>query len=194
MIRPIKPNHNSILATKPISMPKGLIYRPKNGDRYKLIETKTGRVIGKMVAFPTKSDSFEENFYNISPNKDIFYINSLEIVYWKRRQGWGEYCMDFAKRESFRRGCEGRTFLVAYEYERPPQLFYKKQGFVAVDKEMDKKLDLLLEQGLSPHRCGTVDMYLPLEEMKKYNVPRALPEVKKGFVQTVKEFFKKHFS
>ena len=184
----------SILTTKPIKMPKGLIYKHPNKDVYRLIETKTGKVIGKMSAFITKSDALEMDFYKIGPDKDIFYINSLEVSPWKRNQGWGEYFMDFAKRESFRQGCEGRTFLVAYNYERPPQVFYKKQGFVAVDERIDKELDRCVEMGSCPYRCETTDMYLPLDEARKYKVPSLVPKQKRGFLQVIRELFKKHFS
>ena len=75
--------------------------------------------------------------------------------------------MDFAKRESFRRGCEGRTFLVAYEYERPPQLFYKKQGFEAVDDFNEKILNEYARVNIKPQYLKAMDMYLPVAHSKK---------------------------
>lgn len=190
----IKPIQKSILTTKPIKMPKGLIYRHPNSDVYHLIEVETKRIVGKMSAFITKSDALERDFYNVGADKDIFYINSLEITSWKRNQGWGKYFIDFAKRESHYRGCEGRTFLVAYNYNKPPQVFYKKQGFVAANKEKDRELDRCVEMGTAPYHSEVTDMFLPLEESRKYKVSKATSEPKKGLLQTIKDFFVKHFS
>ena len=189
----IKPINKSIFVKTPRTMPKGLIYNHPKSDKYILIETKTRQIIGDMVALNVKSDEFETNFYKIGSDKNIFYINSLDIVYWKRNQGWGKYLIDFAKHESYRQGCEGRTFLVAYNYDRPPHLFYKKQGFNAVDKEVDATLDECLEQGISPHRCGAVEMYLPIEATNKTKNITTIEPSKSGW-QNVKEFFQKHFS
>lgn len=170
-------------------MPKGLIYNYPKSCKYHLIETKTRQVIGNLVAYNTKADGFLENIYDIKPDKDIFYIEKLYIHSWKRNQGWGEYLMDFAKRESHKQGCSGRTFLVAYDYENPPQLFYKKQGFVAVDKKIDEELNKHLERGTRPYRYRDVDMYLPLEAAKRYEVPKIVSELKKDFWQKIKDFF-----
>ena len=185
----IKSTQKSILLTKPVKMPKGLIYNHPKSCRYHLIETKTGRVIGNMCAFNVEGGILEDNYYKIGSNKNIFHINSLEILHWKRNQGWGKYFIDFAKRESHRQGCEGRTHVVAYNYEKPPQIFYKKQGFVAASEEVNKQLDKHIELGTRPYRWGATDMYLPLDSLEKYKVPSLVPKQKKGFWQIIKDFF-----
>ena len=93
-------------------LPKGLIYNEPKTNFYRLINTKTGKAVGEMLAFPEENSN--RKIYDIAGEKKVFRIYSLEIDFSERRKGWGEYFMNFAKQESYKRGCEGRLFLCLF--------------------------------------------------------------------------------
>ena len=157
----IKPVCQTLLTPKVNRIPRGLIYRVPTEDIYNLVETKTGRFIGKMCAFVVDN---KNNIYDVSVDAKTYRVYSLEIEESEQNKGWGTYFMDFAKRQSYREGCEGRLYLVAYNSISVPQIFYKKQGLLAVDKSVDKKLDNCIKNHICPMWHAACEMYLPLNK------------------------------
>ena len=128
--------------------PKGLIYKVPNRSSYRLVDSKTGNLVGKMQAFPV--DGYIYSYYNLNRDEKIFRIYSLDIEENEQNKGWGKYFIDFAKKESYRQGCEGRCNLVAYNPWKSPHIFYKKQGFITPEKGFNKTLDEYIEKKESP--------------------------------------------
>ena len=92
----IKAINSCILAQKPIkNMPKGLIYNHQKTNNYKLIETKTGKVVGEMLGLVIKDD---DNLYNKGKKTKLFYIENFDIETPSQGKGWGKYFFDFAKK------------------------------------------------------------------------------------------------
>ena len=168
------------LTPKIKSFPKGLIYRVPRTDFYKLIETKSGAIVGDMLAYPELNSV--RNIYNVSAEKKVFKIYSLDINFFQQRKGWGEYFMNFAKQESYKQGCEGRLYLVAYNPFTSPHVFYKKQGLVARDKRINERLNSCIKKRDFFSGYPACEMYLPFDNVNKYQEP-----VKKiGFWQNIK--------
>lgn len=98
----------------------------------------------------------------------VFYITSLKIESDHRRQGWGSYFIDFTKKISFAKECEGRTTLVAFKPDRSPHLFYRKQGFETIYEEFNEEMDEYIRNNKEFEVCiNTIPMYLPIKNIKK---------------------------
>ena len=172
----IKPIPQSILLTKPIKdMPKGLIYNYSR-DYYSLIETKTGKIVGEMRAYPIFNDKLYYRDKDV--NDAIFYISSLDIFPKYQKKGWGEYFIKFAKNESVNQDCGRRVSLVAYNYDKCPHAFYFKQGFVTLNERTNKILAEYVKNHWIPFHWDAMEMYLPekkidfstLEKVKTENI------------------------
>ena len=155
----------SILIPKPKSFPRGLIYNVPKSNFYRLIDSKKGIIVGEMLAYP-ESNSVK-NIYDAAPEKNVFRIYSLEINFSQQRMGWGKYFIDFAKKESYKQGCEGRLYLVAYNPYASPHVFYKKQGLVARDKRIDHSLNACIKGKEYCSGYPACEMYLPLDKVSK---------------------------
>ena len=147
--------------TRPCPLPKGLIYHTKGKDEYRLIDIAARKLVGRMTAFDI--DVQYDKFYKLKPGQKIFHIFTLEIEQFCQNNGWGSYFIDFAKKESYKRNCEGRVSLVSYNYDNPPHTFYKKQGFITIDKRTNKELDYCLKCGVRSCLREDLNMYLPVD-------------------------------
>ena len=160
----IKPINRFVLAHRPRPVPKGLIYEDAINTCFKLIETKTGNMVGVMTAFPIKSPAF--TCYNLNPEEEELHISSLNIYPEHRNMGWGKYLIDFAK-NICKKNYHGRLSLMAYNSEKPPHLFYKKQGLVALEDANEAILNDYIRQGITPGYLKAMDMYLPINKREK---------------------------
>ena len=161
---------NSILYTKPLKqIPKGLIYKVPTNSSYRLFSTNDGSFVGKMYAYA--KDCTNSSFYDVEPNGETFHIYSFEIFDEYKRKGWGEYFAQFAKNESYKQGCKGRTSLVAYNSDKSPHVFWWKQGFVTKDKDTNRLLDSYVQNNVSPWYMPAKDMFLPIEKYMKKPKP-----------------------
>ena len=134
------------------------------GYKYHLLDTKTGKQLGEMEARPVLYNIGNRAFYpQVTPYK------SFEIDYLKsnvRDKGNGSKFITLAKNESKALGCKGRVHLIAsraYDYDRPPHVFYKKMGFVSNSSKMNKYLDKCIKFGLNvgQSKSNSLKMYLP---------------------------------
>jgi hypothetical protein len=134
------------------------------GYKYHLFDTKTGQQLGEMEARPVLYNIGNRAFYpQVAPYK------SFEIDYLKsnvRDKGNGSKFITLAKNESKALGCKGRVHLIAsraYDYDRPPHVFYKKMGFVSNSSKMNKYLDKCIKFGLNvgQSKSNPLKMYLP---------------------------------
>ena len=181
--------NKSILNTKPLkSIPRGLIYHAPKSDMYSLVDLNSKKCVGKKLAYPKSCTN--STFYNVEPNGKTFHIYSLKIS--EKNQGWGSYFIKFAKNESIRRNCKGRVSLVAFYPGKAPHIFYKKQGFVTKDKNLNSYLDKCIQEKYNPAYLNAVDMFIPIEKYTKTNKPK---ETKKAsFLNKTYNFFKKIFA
>ena len=182
--------NSALIAPRIKPLPKGLIYRVPKSDIYHLIETRTGELVGKMVAFPITNGL--KQIYDVPQESKVFRVYSLKIDPLRRNEKWGSYFMQFAKNESNRQECDGRLYLVAYNSEYAPHVFYKKQGLKAVDKRMDQKLNEFIKKNENPIWLPSSEMYLPIEEKEKEI--KCISSLKQNsFIKDLKNFFKNIF-
>ncbi len=179
----INPINKSILTRTIRPLPRGLIYHHPANDVYNLIETKSGKLVGTLVAYTKKADL--ENFYKISEEDTVLHIDTLHIEPSDREKGWGKYLINFAKNESYKKKCHGRLSLVAYNYGVSPHAFYKKLGFVTLNKRDNELLDECNQEGVKPIGWRAMDMYLDLQP--KIISPKEKPKNKH---KTIKNFLK----
>lgn len=154
-------------------LPKNLFLEFKERGFYKMITTESPRVVGIMDAEPTKIDG-----------KKFFQIFLLYIK--EQRQGYGKEFIEFAKNRSKQLDCEGRLFLMAdsgvLDAEKPPHIFYRKQGFTTSDKKYLKKIDSFIKENKEMENEDSKPIYM-------YYLPDKLTFLQQ-IVMRVKEFFK----
>ena len=146
--------------------PKGLIYKHKDGILHTLMDTATGNCVGKMsiILRPCSNLPFYNNFQEAS----TLHVYSLKID--EKNKGWGSYFIDYAKQESYRRGCQGRCSLVAHHSGRSPHLFYKKKGFVTTNEAYNKYLDECIRTGKPLYYERAMSMFIPVKEPISHDV------------------------
>jgi len=153
------------------TFPKGLIYKVPKTNSYKLANT-NGKLVGEMSLlerFCTNS-----SFYKTEPYGRTLHIYSLAIKEEEWGYGWGSYLLDFAKKESYKRGCKGRCSLVAHYPGRPPHIFYKKNGFITPQENTNQFLDECIKTGVKPGFLPASDMFIPIKEFM-YNKTEETP-------------------
>lgn len=181
---------SSLLSKQIRNFPKNLIYNPPSKpDRYYMANSK-GEYVGNMCAFARQR--YESSFYQTDLPYKTLHISSLEILekYWGK--GYGSDFIDFAKKESYRQGCEGRVSLVAFYPGRPPHLFYFKKGFITPNQKENERFEKHIKNGEPLYYYNAVDMFLPLKEEhfpRKKNVPQ-LEKKPQGLKEKVLSFFK----
>lgn len=130
--------------TKP---PKELIYmrriynvmKPPQKE-YVLFDTQTGKLKGLMCCHKSKYRLRED--YD-GPTLCLDFIETYD-----REKGYGKSLINFAKNLSKQIGCNGFVCLKAvsdFTPERIPHLFYRKQGFTTLNKQIDKKMDKFIK-------------------------------------------------
>ena len=147
-----------MIRTKPLTIPKNLVYNPPRTNSYRIIDTKNGQELGEMLAFPTV-------------NKDVF-IDSL-IIFKQRRQGLGRFLLDFAQNMSKKMGFKGRMSVCAgilpEDPKNPPHIFYRKYGFSSPDRKILEIIDSHIKQKKQLNHLTTPNliMYYNPEEKQK---------------------------
>ncbi len=126
---------DSVLRTKSLkTLPETLTFC-KN-SHYNLFSTKDGSLLGEMIAYPI---TLEKNaFYYPGAKKSFncFYID--ELIANVKKHGIGRTLINIAKKESYKKGCNGRINLVATcidDSKISPQTFYYKMGFTTTNKK-----------------------------------------------------------
>ena len=161
MIKTIKPSY---LTEKTLPLPKGLFYKHNNCD-YTLINVSSGKLVGTMCA---EAITFDPNsLYKKKENEKIFHIYTLNILPNEQNKHWGEYFMNFAKKESFKQKCDGRLSLIAYNEKTSPHVFYWKQGLKSKDNNINRILKKCAEENSIPFFFNATAMYLPIKKEKK---------------------------
>ena len=164
-------------------IPKGLIYKQRDNVSHILLDTKTGNIVGEMSLILRPCDNLP--FYETKPNTSTLHIYSLKIF--EQLKGWGSYLIDFAKRESYKRGCEGRCSLVAHHSGRSPHTFYKKHGFITTDLAYNEYLDECIAKKQKLYYERPKNMFIPIPEfMPKPPFQETIIEEKTGFFQKIK--------
>lgn len=153
------------LAVRPArKLPRGLIYNAPNSDTYNLLDVKNNRFVGYMIAFP-KDCTQSSLYFNVEPNAELLRVYKLKIF--EKRKGWGTYLMDLAKRDAYRKGCNGRLALVAHNLEKPPHVFYKKIGLITKSPIQNRILDDYIAKGIEPRYFDALDMFVPIKAYEK---------------------------
>ena len=147
---------------KPFKLPEGLIYDVPTNDSYFLINTISGKIMGRMRANIEKD---VDNMYNQGKKTKLFYINYLNIRYKEQGKGWGKYLIDFAKNKSQELESEGKVALYSFNPENPPHLFYRKLGFATKNKKLNAKMDKYIKDKKPISIWRGIRMYLPIENI-----------------------------
>lgn len=100
--------------------------------------------------------------YSNKPKYNVLYLKGLHIEKDERNKGWGKYFIDFLKNESFNKKCEGRITLVAYDSDKSPYLFCRKQGFESKIDYMNKRMDKFIKNNWKIGYWDALHMYLPI--------------------------------
>lgn len=154
------------------NIPTKLIYNPIGSDFYKMFDTKTGNIIGEMIAYPTI-------------NQDI-YIDRL-LIYKEKRQGNGTKFLNFAKNMSKNFGFEGRMFVCAGTLPEdpfnPPHIFYRKYGFKPEYKNYSKIIDKHIKKNKQLN-------YRTTPEVMMYYNPKEIIKNKTTIFNKIKNIFK----
>ena len=149
---------NSIsLYTKADKIPSRLIYKTPEKDFYRMFDTKSGKMLGEMLAFVNTNT--DKSFYtNLKLPYKSFHIASLEIM--DKNKGYGREFIEFAKVLSNRKGCENRLTLVTYNSGESPHVFYRKCGFTTNSKRINKFLDKCIKEKEPLQYMPLTHMYL----------------------------------
>lgn len=178
-----------LLSPRPaLKLPRGLIYNAPDSHFYNLLDVKNNRFVGYMIAFPrdcTKSSLY----FNVEPNAKAFRVYKLKIF--EKRKGWGTYLMNFAKRETFKKGCKGRLAVVAYNSQKPPHVFYKKIGLVTKSARQNQILDEYIAKGIEPRYFDAMDMFVPIKAYEKKDLPTTPKKL--NFFEKTLQFIDKLF-
>lgn len=154
------------------NIPTRLIYNPNGSDFYRMFNTKTGNVIGEMIAYPTI-------------NQDIF-IDRL-LIYREKRQGNGTRFLNFAKNLSKKYGFKGRILVcagtLAEDPFNPPHIFYRKYGFTSDNKKILNLIDKHINKNKQLNYRTTTNL------MMYYN-PEKIIKRKKSLFDKIKNIFK----
>ncbi len=177
-------SQNSILFTKPLrKLPKQIIYKAYKpiidieddsvfprlipGFSYKMADTKTGQVLGEMIAAPVVKYNRKNEFYPEELPYVSFFIHLIKTF--SQGEGFGTKLIELAKRESVNYGCEGRVHLISsriFDRNNPPHIFYKKNGFISNSQEMNDYLDNCIKSGTKldvySDKADNLNMYLPV--------------------------------
>ena len=131
------------------TMPEYLFYLNKvYGDmrpplyNYYAVSTKSGRKAGQISLFKTNLRHRPD--YS-GPSLGIGFISATPM-----QKGVGTVMMNFAKNISKKWGCNGYICLSADVGESPnavPHLFYRKNGFTTLNREVDRKMDKFINKG-----------------------------------------------
>lgn len=126
---------DSILKTRTIQkLPETLIYSRQS--HYKAFSTKNGNLLGEMIAYPITLEHTSLYYPNTKNKFKCLYID--ELIANVKKHGIGKALIDVAKKESYKKGCDGRINLVAScidESNISPQTFYYKMGFTTTNKK-----------------------------------------------------------
>lgn len=148
---------------KPLKLPERLIFEPVKGT-YKMINLKTGKVDGTMVARPDFVK--ESGIYPKMKNFWAYYVVGLHAKV--KEQGVGKsfekFLRTLAKKDE---RCEGRIWLRAFNNINPSgrasSTWWAQRGYKCCDKTAQNELDRIM-RGQKP-KYGDwyrdMDMYLP---------------------------------
>ena len=104
------------------------------------------------------------SFYKCDLPYKALHIGAINIFPKYRGKGYGSDFIKFAKRESYKQGCDGKVSLVAYFPGRAPHLFYYKKGFITPDKKLNDYFDNCIKTGQTFSDFSAQDMFLPLKK------------------------------
>lgn len=97
---------------------------------YKMADIRTGKLVGKMIAYP---EIVRDKYRMFSPNADVYSSFFIHRLYsFVKNIGVGKAFINIAKRESIRTLCSGNVHLISRNPLNPkevPHLFYRKLGF-----------------------------------------------------------------
>ena len=159
-------NARNIIETRPTA-PLSKYYVYKNGNKYQMCD-RNGNYVGNMVAHPERIfDKF--TYYPKIKNYASLYIANLFINKNFRSKGAGKAFLNIAKRESYRRNCDGRVHLIAEHADLrqpPPHIFYRKQGFSTQFLSTLEKIDKIIKYGVKQinEEFQNIPMYFELKK------------------------------
>ena len=167
LTRPLKEIPRRIIYKSPDVYP---VYASVNGAEtyahvYNMVNLETREFVATMKAGAVTYKKKKPTIYPIKTPYKSFYVSYLESV--DSGLGYGTEMINLAKIESKKLGCEGRVHLTAsrvYSPQRPPHLFYRKQGFQSVSSYINDIMDFCISVGkqLPVEYADNIEMYLPV--------------------------------
>lgn len=128
---------------KPIKYTNFFIYKGLAAQKAEYIAfSNKGERLAKMIAYPEILIEDLNYFGSGNSNLQSFYIEALYVN--KRGKKIGSKMLNIAEKESFLYDCLGKLHLVSsdcYFPNRPPHIFYRKNGFKAKDEKINKLID-----------------------------------------------------
>lgn len=190
----MRTNFNSVLLTKPIkSFPQNLIYNSQKSPDFYTMANEKGELVATMLA-SVKHKETSSVYKEFLPYKTLF-IRSLNVR--QPNKGYGKAFVEFAKQESYKKGCEGKVSLVAYNPSKSPHLFWYKQGFRSTKDFENDFFERSLALNLSLSYYDAIDMFLPrLLPEKTEHLRKSAPSLEKkpqGFREKIVNYIKKLF-
>ena len=177
----------SPIQLKPFVLPKGLIYHVPDSTLYNLFETKKGSSVGYVLASVTRD---VDKMYGNKTDTKVFYVDTLVVYNSKQGKGWGKYLIDFIKNESIAQGCGGRVSLYACNWDKPPHIFYRKQGFASKVEQINSRMDFYMKKDIIPYHWGGLDMYLPINNSSEIKCKKDEKFNLQKCVDNICDFFK----
>lgn len=163
-----------ILSNCTKKLPEYLFYsqtlnKEKSIESHKMLNTKTGEYLGKMITYP-----HDFYYFNLEvPGVRSLYIDCLKVF--NRNEGLGTKFLDFAKVLSKQKGCNGRLHLISsdcYDKEKPPHIFYRKYGFDSRDVKKLKEVDAAISNSNNKFTFNDIAMFFPPKLQIEENLPQ----------------------
>lgn len=154
-------------------LPERLIY--KAGDKYTMFSTKTGEVLGSMVARERQYGKICNEDFEYYPKKEnytsLYIVGLLSNI---KRKGIGRAFIEFAKKLADNPRCENRITVFAMNNQdgnilKASSPFFRKCGFSSAEKPGLNDCDRVIK-GLRPLNGDwycSLPMYLPVPKKKK---------------------------
>lgn len=135
LLNPIKQNKVNIIKKSEPNFWNDNISRCGKSSKYEIYDITNKKLLGDMI---------------ITPLEDCVFIDSVSVK--DKNKGVGKFLLKKASEESLNLGLNGHLELLAscgYDNQKPPHLYYRKQGFKTLSKIYNLLLDLYIKTGLN---------------------------------------------
>lgn len=179
-------------------LPERLIYNTKNNSYFKeretarIFDTKKSIILGEIITEPANFTCFRTKFPAVKS------LSIIKLRAYIRNKGVGTDLLNFAKRRSHQKGCEGRMHLISsdcYDNENPPHVFYRKYGFTSHETNKLKEIDSHIATDKPEYFLfEELGMFYPPDTHKGEVIKKDIDKTTLDCENTLKKFIKSLFS